>query len=102
VREFVSKFVATALPDGGFLRQICKIMADLKVIWRAKNISGGLPISGGFLADLTNFVWVCFCLGDLADSGGFGAFISKKQLASHFFLLKKKLIKKKLQKIISK
>jgi hypothetical protein len=78
------------LPDGGFLRQICKILADLKVIWRAKNISGGLPISGGFLADLTNFVWVCFCLADLADSGGFGAFISKKQLASHFFCIKKK------------
>jgi hypothetical protein len=74
------------LPDNGFLRQICKILADLKVVGRAKNISGGLPISGGFLADSTNFVWVCFCL---ADSGGFGAFISKKQLASHFFLHKK-------------
>jgi hypothetical protein len=74
------------LPDGSFLRQICKILADLKVVWRAKNISSGLPISGGFLADLTNFVWVYFCL---ADSGGFVAFISKKQLASHFFLHKK-------------
>jgi hypothetical protein len=78
-----------ALPDGGFLCQICKILADLKVTWRAKNISVGLPISGGFLADLTNFVCVCFCLADLADSGGFGAFISKKQLASHFILYKK-------------
>jgi hypothetical protein len=77
------------LPDGGFLRQICKILVDLKVVWRAKNISGGLPISGGFLVDLTNFVWVYFCLADLADSGGFGACISKKQLASHFFLYKK-------------
>jgi hypothetical protein len=38
----------TALPDGGFLRQICKILADLKVVWQVKNISGGLPISGGF------------------------------------------------------
>jgi hypothetical protein len=56
------------LPDGGFLRQIWKILADLKVIWRAKNISGGLPISGGL---------VCFCLVDLADSGGFGVYISK-------------------------
>jgi hypothetical protein len=44
------------LPDGGFLRQIWTILADLKVVWRAKNISGGLLISGGFLADLTNFV----------------------------------------------
>jgi hypothetical protein len=43
------------LPDGGLIRQICKILADLKVIWQAKNISGGLPISGGFLAVLTNF-----------------------------------------------
>jgi hypothetical protein len=77
------------LPDGGFLRQICKILVDLKVVWRAKHISGRLPISGGFLADLTNFVWVYFCLADLADSGGFGAFISKKQLASHFFCITK-------------
>jgi hypothetical protein len=50
------------LPDGGFLRQIWTILADLKVIWRAKNISGGLPISGGFLADffpiLHGFVFV--------------------------------------------
>jgi hypothetical protein len=60
------------------------VAADLKVVWRAKNISGGLPISGGFLADLTHFFWVCFCLADLADYGGFGAFISKKQLESHF------------------
>jgi hypothetical protein len=52
--------------------------------WRAKNISGGLPISGGFLADLTNFAWVCFCLADQADSGGFGVSISKNQLFSHF------------------
>jgi hypothetical protein len=77
------------LPDGGFLRQICKILADLKVVWRAKNISGGLPISGGFLADLTNLAWVCLSLADLADSGGFGVSISKNQLVSHFFLHKK-------------
>jgi hypothetical protein len=64
------------LPDGGFLHKIRKILADLKVVWRAKNISGGLPISGGFLADLTIFKWVCFCLADLADSGGFGVSIS--------------------------
>jgi hypothetical protein len=36
----------SAWPDGGFLRQIWTILADLKVIWRAKNISGGQ-----FLAD---------------------------------------------------
>jgi hypothetical protein len=57
----------TALPDGGFLRQIWTILADLKVVWRAQNISGGLPISGGFLADLTNSVEVYFCLADLAE-----------------------------------
>jgi hypothetical protein len=56
----------TALPDGGFLRQICKILADLKVVWQAKNISGGLPISGGFLADLTNSAWFVFVLRILA------------------------------------
>jgi hypothetical protein len=69
-----------ALPDSGFLRQIWTILADLKVIWQAKNISCGLPICGGFLADLTNFVRFSFCL---ADSGGFGVSIGKKQ---HFFL----------------
>jgi hypothetical protein len=76
----------SALPDGGFLRQIWKFVADLKVIWQAKKNSGGLLISGGFLADWTNFAWVCFCLADLADSGGFGVSINKKQLFSHFFL----------------
>jgi hypothetical protein len=45
---------------------------------RISKSSGGLPISGGFLADLTNFPWVCFCLADLVDSGGFGVSISKK------------------------
>jgi hypothetical protein len=73
----VTQVLRTALPDGGFHRQICKIMADLKVVWRVKNISGGLPISGGFLADLTNFARFWFCL---ADSGGFAVYISKKQL----------------------
>jgi hypothetical protein len=91
-----------ALPDGGFLCQICKILADLKVIWRAKNISGGLPISGGFLADMTNFVWFCLCLADLADSVGFGAFISKKQLASHFFFTFFVIKKIDLKKIFKK
>jgi hypothetical protein len=55
------------LPDGGFLRQIWTILADLKVVWRAKNISGGFPIFGGFLADLSNSAKVYFCLDDLAE-----------------------------------
>jgi hypothetical protein len=74
------------LPDGVFLRQIWTILADLKVVWRAKNISGRLPISGGFLADLTNFVWFWFCL---ADSGGFRVSISKNQPFFSLFLIKK-------------
>jgi hypothetical protein len=78
-----------ALPDSGFLRKIWKILADLKVGWQAKTISGGLPISGGFLADWTYFARFCFCLADLAYSGGFGASISKKQFCSHFYLHKK-------------
>jgi hypothetical protein len=65
--------------SGGFESRL----VGKKYFWR----TGGLPISGGFLADLTNFVWLVFCLADLADSGGFGAFISKKQLASHFFCI---------------
>jgi hypothetical protein len=74
----------TALPDGSFLRQIW--IVDLKVIWQAKNIFGGLQISGGFLADFDQF-----CMGlFLSDgSGGFWRFwicISKNQLISHFFL----------------
>jgi hypothetical protein len=64
-----------------FSNQTCKILADLKVVWQAKNISGGLPISGGFLADLTNFAWFCFCL---ADSGGLGVSISKNTCFSLF------------------
>jgi hypothetical protein len=57
-----------ALPNGGFLRQISKILVDLKVTWRAKSISCGLLllISGGFLADLTNSAQALFCLADLA------------------------------------
>jgi hypothetical protein len=74
------------LPDGGFLRQICKILADLKVVWQAKNISGRLPISSGFLADLTNSARFVFFL---AESGGFEVSISKKKLVSQYFLLKK-------------
>jgi hypothetical protein len=54
------------LPDGGFLRQIWTILADLKVVWRAKYISGGFPITGGFLADLINTAQAIFCLADLA------------------------------------
>jgi hypothetical protein len=78
------------LPDGGFLRQIWTILADLKVVWRAKNISGGLLISGGFLADLTNFAWFCFCL---ADSGGLVS-ISKTTTFFSLSLAKKNYLKK--------
>jgi hypothetical protein len=70
------------LQDGGFLRQIRKILADWKVVWQAKNISCGLPISGGF----DQFCMICFCL---VDSGGFEVSISKKKLVSQYFLLKK-------------
>jgi hypothetical protein len=59
------------LPDGVFLRKIKKILADLKVAWRAKNISGGLPISSGFLADLTNTGLFLY-----GGSGGFWQFLS--------------------------
>jgi hypothetical protein len=64
------------LPDGGFLRQIWTILADLKVIWRAKNISGGLPISGGF----DQFCMVLFL------SGGFWRFWSLYMQKTTFFL----------------
>jgi hypothetical protein len=37
---------APALLDGGFFRQISPILADLKVVWRVKNISRGFLISG--------------------------------------------------------
>jgi hypothetical protein len=53
----------SALPDGGFLLQISKIMADLKVIWREKNISDGLSISGGFDQ---------FCTGSFLSGGSGG------------------------------
>jgi hypothetical protein len=52
-----------------------------------KHISCGLPISGGFLADLTNFAWVCF---GLADSGGFGPSVSKTTTFVALFLPYKK------------
>jgi hypothetical protein len=81
------------LPDGGFLRQIWKILADLKVVWQAKHISGGLPISGGFLADLTIFAWVCF---GLADSGGFGLSVSKTTTFVALFLPYKKKLRKNI------
>jgi hypothetical protein len=55
------------LPDSGFLRQISKILADLKIVWQAKNISGGLPTSGGFLADLSTAAQAPLCLADLVE-----------------------------------
>jgi hypothetical protein len=59
--------IVSALPDGSFLRQIWTTLADLKVVWQAKNISGEFLI----LADLWR-IWpilqkVFFCLADLAD-----------------------------------
>jgi hypothetical protein len=62
------------LPDDGFLRQISTILADLKVVWRAKNISGVFPVSGGFLADLTISAQLYFCLADLAEFWRFFSF----------------------------
>jgi hypothetical protein len=60
-------FAVAALPDGGFVRQIWKYLADLKVNWQAKYISGRLLFSGGFLADFDSFHQDNFCLEDLAD-----------------------------------
>jgi hypothetical protein len=80
--------VAAALPDGDFLRQIWKILSDFKVVWRAKNISGGLPISGGFLADLINLALVCFCLAVLES------LLAKKQLFLTFYCIIKMVDKK--------
>jgi hypothetical protein len=75
------------LQDGGFLRQIRKILADWKVVWQAKNISCGLPISGGF----DQFCMICFCL---VDSGGFEVSISKKNLFLNNSCLKRLVDKK--------
>jgi hypothetical protein len=38
--------IITALPDDPLFRQIYTFLADLKVVWQAKNISGGLPMVG--------------------------------------------------------
>jgi hypothetical protein len=72
------------LPDGGFLRQIWTILADFKVVWQNFFISGGFPISGKFLADLTNSAQVDY----LSDrSGGvlavFESLFTKKLLCSN-------------------
>jgi hypothetical protein len=69
---------AAALPDGGFLRQIWTILADLKVVWREIFISGGFPISGVFLADLTYSSQVYFCLTDLAEFWRFLSLFKQK------------------------
>jgi hypothetical protein len=61
------------LPDGGFVRQILTIMVNLNVVWQAKNIYGGLQISGGFPADFINSAQACFLSG---GSRGFWRFWS--------------------------
>jgi hypothetical protein len=68
------------LPDDGFLRQISTILAVLKVVWRAKNISGVFPVSGGFLADLTISAQVYFVWQIWRNSGGFLVSFKKKQV----------------------
>jgi hypothetical protein len=74
----------SALPDGSFLRQIWTTLVDLKVVWQAKNISGGFLISGAFVADLTNSAKGVFLSG---RSGGFQVSINiKKTKNSNFFL----------------
>jgi hypothetical protein len=55
------------LPGSGFLHQISETLADLKVVWRVKSISDGLPISDGFLVDLTKSARALFCLVDLVE-----------------------------------
>jgi hypothetical protein len=63
-----------ALPDGGFVHQIWKYQADLKVNWRATYISSGLFISGGFLFwyILTPFIRAIFVWQIWRISSGFG------------------------------
>jgi hypothetical protein len=76
----------SALPDGSFLLQIWTTLADLKVVWQAKNISGGFLISGGFMADLTNSAKGVFLSG---RSGGFRVSINKNKKFKLFLDIKK-------------
>jgi hypothetical protein len=68
--------------SGGFESRL----AGKKYFWRTPNF---WRISGGFDQ---------FCMGFFlfGRSAGFGAFISKKQLASHFFCIKKIVDLKKI------
>jgi hypothetical protein len=78
--------LAAALPDGGFLRQIKKILADLKVVWQAINISGGFPFSGGCLVDLTNSARPHLFWGFWRNSGVFrvaSALLQARHLLQH-------------------
>jgi hypothetical protein len=59
----------------------------LKVVWRAKNISGGLLISGGFPTDLTKSARALFCLADLAEFWRFWCLNQQKNAFSSIFLL---------------
>jgi hypothetical protein len=60
------------VPDGGFVRQIWKYLADLKVNWRAKYISGGLLVLADFWRILTPFFRIIFVWQIWRISGGFG------------------------------
>jgi hypothetical protein len=68
--------MCAALPDGKSLRQISEILVDLK------NISVRLPISGGFLADLTKSARAYFC----GRSGGILAVLESQQKAAFSFI----------------
>jgi hypothetical protein len=57
----------------------------LKVVWRAKNISGGLLISGGFPTDLTKSARALFCLADLAEFWRFWCLNQQKNAFSSIF-----------------
>jgi hypothetical protein len=53
-----------------------------------KYISGGLPISGGFLADLTNFTWVFVFVWQIL--AGLESLLAKNKLFFSLFLPYKK------------
>jgi hypothetical protein len=58
----------------------------LKLVWQAKNISGGFLISGAFVADLTNSAKGVFLSG---RSGGFRVSFNKNKKFKLFLVIKK-------------